>query len=496
MLPALAGAEVKLPAVFSEHMVLQRDLPVPIWGTAAPGEKVTVKFRDQEKSATAGKDGKWRVKLNPLKAGGPDKLTIGDVTINDVLVGEVWVGSGQSNMALPVPFYTKDDPELAKIAAGSYPQLRLLKGGQGWQEATPETIEKFSALLFAFGQPLQRELNVPVGLMAGAVSGTPSGNWLSERAYRSDTACQEVARKFSETYDLEAAKKKYEQDLALWKQAEAAAKAAGKGAPQHPDLPVPAGECNRGRIGGHFEGCIRPFAGYGIRGALWDQGESGTAIVGVDQYTLMGALIRGWREEWGQGDFPFLYVQKPSGNGCAWAPDDPITKQASKFSPLPKLVPADGFDREMYIRIMRYPNTAMVISTDLGSGVHPVSKSAYGERACRVALGFAYGRKVEFYGPLYDSHRVKGNKIRVRFTHVGQGLAFRPGDKLQGFAIAGEDKQFHWADAVIDGKAVVVSSAEVPKPVAVRYAWSQQHPWANLFNKDGLPAQAFRTDQW
>jgi sialate O-acetylesterase len=328
------------------------------------------------------------------------------------------------------------------------------------------------------------------------VGGTPSGLWLSEQAYRSDAACQEVAKKFAATYDLEAAKRKYERDLAEWKKAAAVAKAEGKRLPRGPEVPVPAGECNRGKIGTLYEAFIRPFVGYGIRGVLWDQGESGTAIVGVDQYTLMGALIRGWRREWGQGDFPFLYVQKPSGGGCAWDPNDPVTKQASQFGRLPQQVPADGSYRETHIRIMRYPSTAMVSSTDLGSGVHPVSKSAYGERACRVALGFAYGRKVEFYGPLYESHTIQGGKIRVRFTHVRQGLAFRPGDKLQGFAVAGEDKKFHWADAVIDGDSVVVSSANVPKPVAVRYAWSPQHPWANLFNKDGLPAQAFRTDRW
>jgi sialate O-acetylesterase len=236
-----------------------------------------------------------------------------------------------------------------------------------------------------------------------------------------------------------------------------------------------------------------PFA---IRGVLWDQGESGTAIGGVDQYNLMGALIAGWRKEWGQDDFPFLYIQKPSGDGCAWDTSNPTTSQANKFLPLPAQVPNDGQYRAMHIRIMTYPNTAMVTSSDLGNGVHPINKSGYGERASRVALGMVYGRKLEIYGPVYKSHTVEGDKIRVAFDHVGQGLAYQHGDKLQGFALAGDDKKFHWADALIDGNSIVLSCPAVTRPVAVRYAWSQNQAWANLFNRDGLPAISFRTDSW
>ncbi|MCX7045512.1 MAG: hypothetical protein NTX50_08530 [Candidatus Sumerlaeota bacterium] len=497
ILDAKAGAEVKLPAVIGSHMVLQRDMPVPIWGTAAPNEKVTVKFRDQEKSALAGADGKWMLKLDPLKVGGPDKMTIGGVTLEDVLVGEVWVGSGQSNMDMLVGSYTKNDPALEKIAAGTYPKLRLIsKGWKGWTEATPENNTRMSAMLFAFGQPLQKELDIPVGLLVGAVGGTPSGNWLSEESYRSDAACQEMVKKFAATYDFEKAKAKYEKDLTKWKEDEAAAKKDGKKPPRAPEAPVKAGECSRGKVGNLYEAHIRPFMPFGMKGVLWDQGEGGTAITGVDQYTLMGALIRGWRKEWRQGDFPFIYIQKPSGDGCAWDPNDALTSNASKFASLPGKVPGDGQYRENHIKIMSYPNTTMVISTDLGSGTHPTLKSSYGVRACRVAMGTVYGKKIEYYGPLYASQKIEGNKIRISFTHAGQGLAFKGGDKLQGFAIAGEDKNFQWADAAIDGDSIVVSSDKIAKPVAVRYGWSSKHPWANLFNKDGLPAPAFRTDQW
>ena len=274
-------------------------------------------------------------------------------------------------------------------------------------------------------------------------------------------------------------------------------KAVVKPAPRKPNVPLKPGEAS-GKIGHLYVAHVRPFIPYAIHGVLWDQGESGTAIQGVDQYTLMGALIRGWRKEWGQGDFPFLYVQKPSGGGCAWDPKDPITNKAEEFVPLTDTTPiiSNAQYAETHIKIMTYPNTAMVTSTDLGNGTHPTNKSGYGERASRVALGMAYGKKVEYYGPLYQSHKVEGNKVRVTYSHVGQGLAAKHSDKIQGFVIAGEDKVFHWADAVIDGDTIVLSSPKVTAPVAIRYAWSQPARWANLFNKDGLPAISFRTDSW
>ena len=211
----------------------------------------------------------------------------------------------------------------------------------------------------------------------------------------------------------------------------------------------------------------------------------------------MAALIRGWRKEWGQGDFPFLCVQKPSGGGPAWDYADPVTEKANKFSPLPGAVPAaesGDYTYAKYLKLMKNPNTFLVTSTDLGPGIHPQNKSGYGARGARVALNTVYGGKAEYYGPLYASHTIKDGTVVVAFTHVGQGLAFNHGDKLQGFAIAGDDRKFVWADAAIEGDTVVVSSAAVPKPAAVRYAWFRDFAWANLFNKDGLPAQPFTTE--
>ena len=505
------NAPLKLALVIASHMVLQREMAVPIWGAASPGERIVVEFAGQHKEVTADASGKWMAKLDPMVASAEprellvqSKIRDSKIMVSDVLVGEVWVGSGQSNMMNAVSLYVQGDPVLAaQVAAAPYPGLRLLlradrdwpNAGGRWAVADVQSISIFSAQFFAFGVRLHQELGVPVGLMLGAVGGTPSGFWLSEEAYRCDASCQEVASKAAAVYSPEKAWKQYQQQLAQWERAVEVAKAKGATRmPRKPDEPVKPGECY-GKIGHFYEPFIRALQPLAIRGVLWDQGEGGTAIEGVDQFTLMGALIRGWRKEWGQGDFPFIYVQKPNGGGCAWDDQNPVTNQAQKFEPLPAAVPEDGDAVEASIRIMRYPGAAMTISSDLGPGIHPVNKSGYAHRDVDVALAVAYGRKLEYYGPLYQSHRVEGGKIRVAFTHVGQGLAFKHGDQLQGFAVAGADKVFRWADATIDGDSVVVSSAAVANPLHVRYAWSVKRPWANLFNKDGFPAIPFRTDE-
>ncbi len=228
-----------------------------------------------------------------------------------------------------------------------------------------------------------------------------------------------------------------------------------------------------------------------------------TAVVATNSFYVlaakqMSALIKGWRRDWGQGEFPIFYVQKQSGGGCAWDPADPVTAEADKFAAPPAKPPAAsaGLWKELHIRIAQHPNTAMVTCTDLGAGIHPSNKSGYGIRAARVAMGFVHKQPVAHQGPTYASHTIEGDAIRLRFTHVGKGLAAAHSDQLQGFMIAGEDKVFHWGEAKIDGDTIVVRSDMVPKPASVRYAWSEQFPWANLFSKDGLPALTFRTDKW
>jgi sialate O-acetylesterase len=498
-LASTSQADVQLPNCFSDHMVLQRDMKVPIWGTADAGEKVTVRFREQEKTTTAAADGTWRVELDPLEAGGtPNELTVegkNTLTRSDVLVGEVWIGSGQSNMQGGYAQYLDNDPELGKIRqAGPYPEVRALKSNGTWAVLSgTAAFNATSALLTPFAVKLHQELKVPVGMMLGAVGGTPSGAWVSEQSVGEDSAVQEKIAAYAKQYDKFVAE--YEKRRPEYEKQAAEAKAANKQY-RMPPPPSKPGTVRGQKPGYLYQAHIKPFAGYAVRGVLWDQGESGTAIDGVDQYTMMGALIRGWRKEFGIGDFTFIYVQKPSGGGCAWDKDDPITAKGEAFTALPKDVPSDGGYLETHIKIMNYPNTAMAISSDLGSGVHPSNKSGYGRRAADVALGAAYGKPVEFYGPTYKSHKVEGDKIRITFTHTGKGLAYKHGEKLQGFAVAGADKKFHWADAEIDGDTVVVSCQDVPKPEAVRYAYASRRTWANLFNQNGLPAIPFRTDSW
>ena len=432
-LPVWAG--LTLPAVLSDHMVLQRDRPAPIWGTADPGAEITVTFADQTKTTRADGSGNWALKLDSMPAStqsrrmsirtdsAPEQVR----EIDDILVGEVWVGSGQSNMDLPVQFYVKQDAALDAAAENAYPQVRLLRSrDRAWSLSVPLSNRNFSALLFAFGLRLQEALSVPIGLLEGAVGGTPSGFWLSQEAYQAAQPAITAALAVAEqTFDVGQHQRQTDDLQAIWEKAKAKAVQEGARTPREPPHPLRPGEA-RGKVGHLFETHIRPFMPYAIRGVLWDQGENGTGVGGVDQVTMMGALIAGWRREWGQGDFPFVYVQKPSGGGCALDPADPLTRQASALAPLPALVPANGEYRELHLRIMQNTNTAMVSCSDLGASIHPVCKTAYGARAARVALGLVYGAKLEFYGPTYRSHTIQGRQVRLHFDHVGQGLTAGP----------------------------------------------------------------------
>ncbi len=490
---------------------------VPIWGTSGPNEAITVTFRDQQKEVTADAQGKWMVKLDPLKPGPPDTLTISGtntLTLDDVLVGEVWLGSGQSNMDTLVSMYAERDAPLKQAANTSQPELRLFRVIQpgGWEQVTPDNANKYPAELFYFGMLLQKELNVPVGLMEGAQGGTPSFPFISQEAFNADPTIQDSIVKWDKEYPAAILQRNYEAALAKWKTDITAALVASStnSPPTVPDLSstasidkavlakypqpqllTPAAQTKAGQV---FERLIRPMIPYGIRGVLWDQGESGTGLRFVKQPTLMSALIRSWRQDWGQGDFPWIYVQKPSGQGCALNPTDPVNAGVLPFAPLPPNPPNTfASTHEEGYAIMTFPNTFLAITSDLAPGTHPINKSGYATRESRVALGAVYGKPIEYYGPMFESSKVEGAQIRITFTHVGKGLTTSSNQKLQGFVIAGEDKKWHWADAVIDGQTVLLSSPDVPSPVATRY-WALA--WANLFNLDGLPASGFRTDSW
>ncbi|MFA6287724.1 MAG: hypothetical protein WC661_10105 [Opitutaceae bacterium] len=497
-----ASAKVELPPVLDSHMVLQRGMPVPVWGTAEPGETVSVSFRGQTKTTAAADTGKWMVKLDPLQPGEPGELTVtgkNTITLKDVVVGEVWVGSGQSNLDSPIQMYEKDDPVLKEAAAKTHPDVRVFRSGKSslkWSRWDPKRTRSFSAQLFYYGLKLQEELGVPVGLIQAAVAGSPSGHWIDADSFRSDPVIQKAAALSNAKEPLESRMKGYEAALKQWQEKTAAAKAAGTPESQWPKAPSKPGPYGQQATGDFYDQFVRPVMPFAIRGVLWDQGEGGSTG-GIDQVSLMSGLIRAWRKNWGQGDFPWLYVKKPSGGGCALNPDNPVNRGAKPFESLPKTPPATdyfaGKHQESY-RIAQNPNTFLVTTTDLAGGVHPANKSGYGTRDCLVAMGAVYGKAVEYYGPVYESAKQEGGTLRISFTHTGKGLTTPAGQPLQGFLIAGEDKKFHWADARIDGKTVVLSSPQVPRPVAARYAWTWPLAWANLFNADGLPAFSFRTD--
>jgi sialate O-acetylesterase len=506
---AVLRADVKVQSPIGSHMVLQRDRPIPVHGTAARDEEVTVEFAGQTKSARADDKGRWSVTLDPLAAAKQPATLVArgsagsTAKIEDILVGDVWFGSGQSNMAFTIDHCENEvkDPErrdkvLAAVVAGTHPMVRLHRGNAGWAVSGPDVNRGFSALMLSFGVALQRELDVPVGLSVSAIGARPVTAFMSRQQFEADPACVAARERARNSPEAAASKTERDTKLAVWEEAVRQARAAGAAAPPKP-TPAVYGELE-GQFGNSAVGHLQGMA---IRGVLWDQGESGSGFAWVDQHTIMGALIRGWRAELGHGDVPFLTIQKPNGGGCAWDPADPVTRYAAAFQPLPRMVPTAAIGafhirREQHLRLAEYPNTFLVTSTDLGEGTHPIDKSSYGSRAARVALGGVYGRPVAIYGPIYKSHVIDGGKVRVSFTHVGKGLAFRHGEELQGFALAGADRQFHWADATIEGDTVVVSSARVAEPVVVRYAWAGGFPWANLFNKDGLPAVSFRTDDW
>ena len=414
--------------------------------------------------------------------------------------------------------YAGQDTALKEAASESHPQLRLfaLPAPNQWQETNPGTVNSFSAQLFYFGLLLQKELNVPVGLMQGGQGGSPSFEFISQEGFAADPAIRASAAQWDLKHPIEGEQKKYEAALDQWKKDIAAAVAASQSGtsatgsfppvvsstapidksirakyPQ-PSPPVRAAEIKSGVL---FEKLVQPMIPFGIRGVLWDQGESGTGIENIaDQPTLMSALIRSWRLGWGEGDFPWIYVQKPSGRGCALNPADPVNLGAAPFEGLPKNPPPSFMSAHLdeYV-LMKQPNTFLSTTTDLAMGIHPINKSGYATRDSLVAVGAVYGKGTEYYGPMFEGMKVEGNRVRISYTHVGKGLTVPPNQKLQGFAIAGDDMKWHWADAAIDGQTVVLSSAEVPSPAAVRY-WP--FAWANLFNIDGLPATGFRTDSW
>jgi sialate O-acetylesterase len=486
----VARADVKLPAIFSDHLVLQRDTAVPVWGWAEPGEKVSVSIAGQTKTGQAAADGQWKVTLAALAAGAPTTLTIkgaNTITISDVLVGEVWLGSGQSNMAMTVN-RAKDFEQ--EQAAANFPQIRIFKEesagakeaqtvGKGhWELCSPATVGASSAVMYFFGRELHQKLKVPVGLINSSVGGTPIESWIAPEAQK---ASKELAAFFSEAekdnaaINNEAVKKKYQRDLAKWEETAKKARAEKGKAPRKPIDPAEVA-ARKGNVGGLFNGKISPLIPYAIRGALWYQGEANSVPAKAPYYEAqLKLLITDWRARWGF-EFPFAWAQLPNfgGPGRDW--------------------PAV---REAMLKTLALPKTGMGSNIDIGDekNIHPTNKQEVGRRLSLWALGTVYGQKVPATsGPLPAGHEVRGKEIVLRFSHTDGGLVAKGGAPT-GFVVAGDDHQWKPAQARIDGATVVVSSPDVARPVAARYAW-ENFPTCNLYNGAGLPATPFRTDAW
>ncbi len=445
MLLALSAASRLMAAVtphalFCEHAVLQQGVKVPVWGTTDQAEDVSVSFAGQNVTAKP-VDGKWRVELEPLAAGGPHVMTINQggttVEIKDMLVGEVWICGGQSNMQWTLK---QSDGGSEAIANSANENLRLLtvpRNGAdtpqsdvkaSWAVAGPQTTGDFSGVGYFFGRDLQKALDVPVGLIASNVGGTAAEQWMKQEAIDNH--------------------------------------------PELKDMSKPQGSSML------YNAMIAPLGPYAIKGAIWYQGESNAGR--AYQYrTLLPAMIKNWRDTFGQGDFPFLIVQI--------APYEAIVKEPSDS------IWAEIRDAQFHVA-QNVPRTALIVTTDVGDegDIHPRRKEPVGQRLALAARAIGYGEKIEHSGPIYESMTIDGDKITVHFKHVGAGLVAKDGE-LTGFTIAGEDKKFHTAHAKIEGDTVVVWSEDVPKPTAVRYGWAA-YPVVNLWNKEGLPASPFRTD--
>jgi sialate O-acetylesterase len=493
-------AELKLPAIFGDHMVLQQKQSNPVWGWDTPGTKVTVTFSGQTKSATAGGDGRWEVKLDPVTANAiPQVIAIAGTTkrdLQDVLVGEVWMCSGQSNMGFQLNSDWNGDIE---AAASDLPNLRLIKvpnvGTQElqndfkgeWRASNAESARGFSAVGFFYGRYLHNILKVPVGLIDNAWGGSAAEAWVRRSSLEKDPrfkTLMEATAKREADLQSPKAKEDFEKQTAQWKENVEKLKAAGlkpgqqlPRAPQSPDAWL-KGNARPGNI---FNGVMAPTLGYGIKGVIWYQGES-NASRAWEYAQLFPTMIEQWRAEWKQGDFPFYWVQLADFKPEKAEPGD------SDWAEL----------REAQTKTMKLPNTGQCVITDLGEAkdIHPKNKHDVAARLVRWALVKDYGMKFAYRSPEFSKLEINGNKAVVTLDMFGSAL--RPFDVQEavGFAVCGEDKVWQWAKGkLLANNKVEVTCDKVPAPIAVRYAWSD-NPVANLFSNEGLPVTPFRTDDF
>lgn len=501
LLASPAFADVRLPALIGDNMILQQQTGAPLWGWADPGEKITaVGSWGKKASATTDSSGKWRLCLETPSHGGPYTLTIkgkNEITINNVIIGEVWLCAGQSNMGwrLGATYNGAEDS-----ASADFPNFRIFRSERchshepqqdcvaQWTPCTPETAETCSAVSFYFARKLHQELRIPVGIVLQPYAGTPIEGWMPKEIQTGDPRAREIIEQMdaeSAGYDPAAAKKQLARALESYKQG------SRRGEPR---LRTPSnwGHQYPGNI---FNGMIYPVRPYAIRGAIWYQGERNAKDVAqaANYVNQLPLLIDYYRSSWNElsngnvaRDFHFYFVQLPS-----WLPAQTEPVEADS---------AWAVSREMMRLVARsVPNTGVAVSIDTGDDIllHPKDKKPIGLRLAYLALKKTYGKDFVEYGPSYKSHRIDGSRIVLTFDSLGSGLMTGKPGPLNSFAIAGKDRKFVWADAVIEGDSIVVSAKNLPNPVAVRYAWASNPSHRNLlYNKEGIPASPFRTDNW
>jgi len=491
LVPAAALADVKLPALISDNMVLLQDTPANVWGTADPGEQITVKLADKASAqSVADANGHWSVKLSGLTAGEAGEMTISghnSITVKNVAVGEVWVCSGQSNMEMIVQ-NSANAPE--EIAAANHPQIRVFTvqrtakaepqadcAGK-WEVCSPATAGRFTAVGYYFGRHLLENLKVPIGLIHSSWGGTGAELWTPTDVLAKYQAFKGLFTAWEQTKErYPQAKAEYDAKLATWQ--EAAKKAKDEGTRPAPVPRPPHGGDDFGSPGCLYNAMISPLLPYTIRGTIWYQGEANTGNAALYE-NLFPLMIQTWRERWGAGEFPFLYVQLANFMKRYDEPTD------SNWAAL----------RDAQLKTLDLPHTGMAVTIDIGDAttVHPTNKQEVGRRLGLVARAAVYYQDVEYSGPMPGGAQEEDGKIRLTLR-FSEGMKSKDGGKLTGFAIAGDDHKFHWAEAEIQGDHVIVSSPDVPKPVAVRYDWAD-NPDGNLINETNLPASPFRTDDW
>lgn len=485
-----ARAEVKLPALIGDNMVLMQEVPANVWGWAAPQEKVTVKLGAKTAEAVADAEGHWSVKLEGLAANPGAEMTItgqNSLTVKNVAVGEVWVASGQSNMEMQTA-RAMNAPQEA--AAADFPDIRMFtvtKAAKGepqndfvgkWEICTPQTVGNFSAVGYFFARHLVQNLKLPIGIIHSSWGGTPAEYWTPADVLAADPDLELYIHNWEATKAAyPKAKEAYDTAMAKWKEEAEQAKTENKPPPQQPR--PPRGGDDLGSPGSLYNGMIAPLLPYSIRGAIWYQGESNAGAAKLYQ-RLFPTMIQSWRSRWNVGEFPFLFVQLANYMKRFEEPTD------TNWARL----------REAQLMTLELPHTGMAVAIDVGEAgdIHPKNKQEVGRRLALNALASVYYQDVEYSGPLPGGLQEEEGRLRMTFR-FSEGLKAADGGKVKGFAIASEDRKFVWADAEIQGDHVVLSSPQVPKPVAIRYDWAD-NPEGNLINAVGLPATPFRTDDW